>query len=308
MVEEKIVTPDENGEWHYTFNAPKYDEDGNKIQYTVVEVPLYNFIPTYDGYNIKNTYLPPVSLDPPILQKFVVGDPGAPSTRFEFLLRGENGEITFDQAGTFTYTITELNGGLQGWTYDTAVYTLTVTVTEENGKLVPTYTLTKDGQPASELVFTNHYERIVPPDETVISGVKIWNHGNNPNPPDSIIVYVYADGELYAQRKVTGQDGWSYVFEGLPKYGEDGHEIVYTIGEAPMRDYETKVEGYNLVNTYTPGANPGVPENPDGPQTGDTSRLGLWLALMAFSLAWLVCTALFGRVYRKRKDQDARRF
>ena len=93
VVEEKIVTPDENGEWHYTFNAPKYDEDGNKIQYTVVEVPLYNFIPTYDGYNIKNTYLPPVSLDPPILQKFVVGDPGAPSTRFEFLLRGENGEI-----------------------------------------------------------------------------------------------------------------------------------------------------------------------------------------------------------------------
>lgn len=100
---------------------------------------------------------------------------------------------------------------------------------------------------------------------------------------------------------------WHYTFN-APKYDEDGHEIVYTIGEAPMRDYETKVEGYNLVNTYTPGANPGVPENPDGPQTGDTSRLGLWLALMAFSLAWLVCTALFGRVYRKRKDQDARRF
>ena len=333
VVEEKVVTPDENGEWRYTFNAPKYDEDGNEIRYTVEEVPLYNFIPTYDGYDIKNTYLPPVALDPPILQKFVVGDPGAPNTKFEFLLRGANGapmpegsdgntkiltlngsgrleigKITFDRAGTFTYTITELNGGIQGWTYDTAVYTLTVTVTVENGKLVPSYVLTKDGQPASELVFTNNYERIVPPDETVISGVKIWNHGNNQNPPDSIIVYVYADGELYTQRKVTGQDGWSYVFEGLPKYGEDGHEIVYTIGEAPMRDYEIKVEGYNLVNTYTPGANPDVPENPDGPQTGDTSRLGLWLALMAFSLAGLVCTVLFGRAYRKRKDQNARHF
>ena len=326
VVEEKIVTPDENGEWHYTFNAPKYDAEGNIIQYTVEEVPLYNFIPTYEGYNIKNTYLPPVSLDPPILQKFAVGDPGAPDTRFEFLLRGEDGapmpegsdgntkiltlegsgeleigEITFDRAGTFTYTITELNGGIQGWTYDTAVYTLTVTVTAENGKLVPVYTLTKDGQPAGELVFTNTYERIVPPDETVISGEKTWNHGGNQNPPESIIVYVYADGELYEQRKVTAQDGWSYVFEGLPKFALDGHEIQYTIGEAPIRDYEMKVEVYHLVNTYVPGTNPEAPHSPGSPQSGDSEGSpGLWIGLAALALMSVLGIILLIR--RRRKN------
>lgn len=326
VVEEKTVTPDANGQWHYTFDAPKYDADGNEIHYTVQEVPIYNFIPTYDGYNIHNTYLPPVEMDPPILQKFVQGDPGAPGTKFEFLLRGENGapmpegsngntkiltitgsgqveigKITFDRAGTFTYTITELNGGIEGWTYDAAVYTLTVTVTEENGKLVATYALTKDGQPASELAFTNLYERVTPPDETVVSGSKTWNHGDNPNPPESIIVYIYADGKLYLQQEVTERSGWQYVFE-LPKYAADGHEIVYTVGEAPVKDYETQVDGYNLVNTYTPGANPGTPENPDGPQTGDHTLLWPWIVAMALSLAGLIAT----RQVRKPRGRRCR--
>ena len=319
VVEEKTVTPDENGQWHYTFDAPKYDADGNEIHYTVQEVPLYNFIPTYDGYHIHNTYLPPVAMDPPILQKIIQGDPGAPGTKFEFLLRGENGapmpegsdgntkiltmtgsgemeigEITFDRAGTFTYTITELHGGIEGWTYDAAVYTLTVTVTVENGRLVPTYTLTKDGQPASGLVFTNLYERVTPPDETVVSGIKTWNHGDNPNPPDEIIVYIYADGELYAQQQVTERSGWQYVFE-LPKYASDGHEIVYTVGEAPVKDYETQVEGYNLVNTYTPGANPGTPENPDTPQTGDNTLLWPWVLAMVLGFVGLIAARILSR-------------
>lgn len=330
VVEEKTVTPDQNGEWHYTFNAPKYDQAGNEIRYTVEEIPLYNFIPTYDGYNIKNTYLPPVAMDPPLIEKRLTGDAVAPNTRFEFLLRGENGApmpegsdgntkiltldgsgeleigmITFDRPGTFVYTVTELNGGMQGWTYDTAIYTMTVTVTVENGKLVPTYTLTKNGQFTDKLIFTNHYERTVPPDETVVSGIKSWNHGNNPerNRPDYIIVHVYADGELYAQRQVTAKDNWSYVFEGLPKYAKDGHEIVYTIGEASMQDYEMKVEGYNLVNTYAPEDNSGVQESPSGPQTGDSSKPRLWVALMALSIAGLVCNALISQAYSSHKKR-----
>lgn len=334
VVEEKTVTPDENGEWHYIFNAPKYDEAGNIIEYTVEEVPLYNFIPTYtneDGnLNILNTYIPPVSIDPPLIQKVVDGDPGAPSTKFEFLLKGsqgapmpvgsngntkiltldgsgelEIGKIIFDRAGTFTYTISELNGGIQGWTYDTATYTMTVTVVVENGKLVPHSILTKDGQSSSEIIFTNTYERIVSPDKTVVSGIKTWNHGNNSNPPDSIVVYVYADGELYAQRQVTAQDNWTFIFE-LPKYAKDGHEIQYTVGEALMRDYEVEVNGYNLVNTYEPGANPDkldVPDNPDNMQTGDNPNIWLWLVLMTCSLIGIVFTGILGRKRRMSKHR-----
>lgn len=321
VVEEITVTPDENGEWHYTFTAPKYDAQGNEITYTVEEVPLYNFIPSYDGYNIHNTYLPPVSIDPPILQKLVKGDPGALGTKFEFLLRGsegapmpegsdgntkiltmdgsgemEIGKITFDRPGTFIYTVTELNGGVQGWEYDTAVYTLTVTVTVESGRLVPHTVLTKNGETASALVFINTYERVTPPDKTVVSGRKTWNHGNNPNPPESIIVYVYADGVLCAQRQVTAGSDWAYVFE-LPKYAADGREIVYTIDEADVPGYDKAINGYDLVNTYHPATTP-EPGDPDGPQTGDRSNLGLWLAIMLCSLFGLIVTVLAGR--RKR--------
>ena len=56
VVEEITVTPDEHGEWHYAFTAPQYDADGKEIVYTVEELPVVGFIPSYDGFNILNTY------------------------------------------------------------------------------------------------------------------------------------------------------------------------------------------------------------------------------------------------------------
>ena len=47
-------------------------------------------------------------------------------------------KLTFNKPGTYTFTINELapNGGLGEWTYDAHTYALTVTVTDEGGKLV----------------------------------------------------------------------------------------------------------------------------------------------------------------------------
>ena len=39
------------------------------------------------------------------------------------------GEIVFEKAGVYTYTISELNTGADGWEYDNTIYTLTVAVT-----------------------------------------------------------------------------------------------------------------------------------------------------------------------------------
>ena len=43
--------------------------------------------------------------------------------------------LTFDQAGTYTYTVHEVSGDEDGITYDQANYPVTITVTDENGKL-----------------------------------------------------------------------------------------------------------------------------------------------------------------------------
>ncbi len=66
-------------------------------------------------------------------------------------------KLTFNKPGTYTFTINELapNGGLGEWTYDAHTYALTVTVTDEGGKLVAR----ADGTTGSEgFIFTNSYQ------------------------------------------------------------------------------------------------------------------------------------------------------
>ncbi|MFR1802934.1 MAG: Cna B-type domain-containing protein [Faecalispora jeddahensis] len=119
-----------------------------------------------------------------------------------------------------------------------------------------------------------------------VKGSKTWQHGDNPadKQPSSIIVEIYADGQLAAQRQVTARDGWKYAFE-MPRYAGDGHEIVYTVDEVEIPGYTAEINGYDIVNAYT-GATPESPApggddepgSPDGPQTGDTSHIGLYCA------------------------------
>ena len=89
---------------------------------------------------------------------------------FKFILKDENGNeietvsntgktfsfkaIHFDKVGTYTYTISEVNTNLGGVTYDTTVYTVVVTVTDDTatGKLVAKSSISENG-----FVFTNTY-------------------------------------------------------------------------------------------------------------------------------------------------------
>ncbi|MFQ9410400.1 MAG: Spy0128 family protein [Evtepia gabavorous] len=66
--------------------------------------------------------------------------------------------IIFTKAGTYQYEITEDEGDLNRVKYDTSVYTLSVTVTdnEERGLTVSNWSIKKNGKPADEIVFTNH--------------------------------------------------------------------------------------------------------------------------------------------------------
>lgn len=65
-------------------------------------------------------------------------------------------KLTFNKPGTYKFAINELapNGGLGEWTYDAHIYTLTITVNDEGGKLVAR----ADGATGSEgFIFTNRY-------------------------------------------------------------------------------------------------------------------------------------------------------
>lgn len=66
-------------------------------------------------------------------------------------------KLTFNKSGTYKFAMNELapNGGLGEWTYDAHTYNLTITVTDEGGKLVAR----ADGATGSEgFIFTNSYQ------------------------------------------------------------------------------------------------------------------------------------------------------
>lgn len=70
--------------------------------------------------------------------------------------------------------------------------------------------------------------------------------------PTQVTVNILADGEVIDRPvTVTAAEGWTKTVTDLPKY-QDGREIVYTIKEPPVPGYESKVEGYSIINIHTP--------------------------------------------------------
>ena len=89
--------------------------------------------------------------------------------------------------------------------------------------------------------------------------------------PDTINLQVKNGEEVIAERTVSKEDNWEYTFTGLPKYNDNGQEIVYTVDEEETKSgdlyYYTKEVG-NVINID--GTNSG---NTDEKQATITNRL-----------------------------------
>jgi pilin isopeptide linkage protein/LPXTG-motif cell wall-anchored protein len=137
------------------------DEDG-----TLVATPSYEGSQTF-----TNEYQPAAGSVVLQANKVLTGR-SLQAGEFSFVLKDENGEaietvnndgtgavnfsaITYDQAGTYTYTISEVAGNETGISYDDHVINVTVDVVDEDGTLVatPSYegsqTFTNEYQPAA---------------------------------------------------------------------------------------------------------------------------------------------------------------
>lgn len=234
------------------------------------------------------------------------------------------GSLRFDHVGTYYYKLEEMQWQWERWTMDPSVYTLIYQVTEQDGTLLVHRTIKKDGQIVEDiqtaqklktLAFVNRYEdpEAQKKDEVVIiSGEKKWSHRDNPatNWPTSVTIYIYGDGELVKELVVTEDSEWLYLQE-LPKYAEDGHEIVYTLGERPVSGYETQNQGYNIVNIYHSGEDTKDPGNDHGSgsfsatDTSDHNHAERYLLTMGMSLWGLILTIRMQREERKNRRKRA---
>ena len=83
-----------------------------------------------------------------------------------------------------------------------------------------------------------------------IAGEKVWDDADNRygKRPESITIYLLADGTNVEERTVTAQSGWKWSFENMPRY-RAGREITYTVAEEKVEGYTAEVRGYDVINT-----------------------------------------------------------
>ena len=264
----KVINDKEISEadgWKYSFTGlAKYDVNGNEIKYTVDESEVEKYTKQVNGYDIINTYTPPETID--ISGTKTWNDEGNKDKT-----RPEKITIYLLANGTQVDAkeISEKDGWKYSFTglakYDDNKQEIKYTVDESE---VEKYTKQINGY---DIVNTYTPDNPPTPETVDISGTKTWNDEGNKDKtrPEKITIYLLANGKQVDAKEISEKDGWKYSFTGLAKYDDNKQEIKYTVDESEVEKYTKQVNGYDIVNTYTP-------DNPPTPETIDISGTKTW--------------------------------
>ncbi|MCH4168458.1 MAG: Cna B-type domain-containing protein [Streptococcaceae bacterium] len=244
QIASKTVTADDN--WQYSFeNLPKF-ENGEAITYTITENSVAGYSTTTDGYDLTNSYTPGKT-SVTVTKAWVDNNnqDGIRPTSIKVQLYADGKEsgdpVELNAKNNWTTTFDNLAQKTKG-----KVIEYTVKETDETKG----YTETVDDSDKGNVIITNTHT----PKITAVSGTKTWSDSDNQDGirPDDITVNLLANGTQIASKTVTADDNWQYSFENLPKF-ENGEAITYTITENSVAGYSTTTDGYDLINSYTPG-------------------------------------------------------
>ena len=242
----KTVSANDQGEWKYTFdNLDTFDSTGKEITYSVSEVAIDGYTPTYDGMNVSNAYTPEKinvegtkTWDDADNQDGIRPDAVTVHLWADGKDTGKRANVTAD--GAWKYSFTDLDKFAAG-------EEIAYTVTED---AVDGYTTTIDG-----FNITNTHEVA----KRNVEVTKLWNDADNQDGvrPDKVTVHLFADGtdtgkSLEIEPAVDGS--WKGTFTGLDKF-KAGNEIAYTITEDAVDGYTTTISGsadtgYTVTNTH----------------------------------------------------------
>ena len=246
-IQNKDVKADQTGKWTYSFkDLPKYDNNGKEITYSVTEDTVAGYTAKVSGYNIENSYTPKkTSVTVTKSWDDANNQDGKRPDSVKVQLYGDGNKVGNEVEltdGNWTYTWNNLPEKKAG---KTIKYTVKEVGTAGG------YTTSYSDENQGNIVITNKHV----PETTSVEGQKTWDDSNNQDGkrPSEITVNLLKNGAPFKTATVQADaDGnWKYRFTDLPKY-ENGQEVKYSVTENAVEAYNTKIEGYNIKNSYTP--------------------------------------------------------
>jgi len=239
--EKETVTLTATDNWTHTFtNLDKYAADGHEIVYTVDETPVAGYAKDISGtaatgFTVKNTNTATINIP---VTKTWVGTAGTSAT-IKLLADGAEKEtVTLTAADNWTHTFSNLPK------FDTTDgHEIVYTVDEVD---VPNYTKGISGTAATGFTVTNTITGKVS-----VPVTKVWVGPQ----ASSAKVTLFADGVEKDSVTLNAANGWAHTFTNLDKYN-NGTEIVYTVTEEPIANYDSVVTGdaatgFKVTNTNT---------------------------------------------------------
>ncbi|SFC05219.1 Spy0128 family protein [Ruminococcus albus] len=162
-----VTVKDEGGEYKAVYSIEKNGEKADELKF----VNTYKPTPFETELEIEKQVEGNAPDEDEVYSFELTGKDGAPvpeNTTVEIEGAGKAvfGSWTYNEAGTYVYEVSEIAGSSNNCTYDKTVFTVTDTVTDEDGVLTVSREIADgDGKSVDGAVFVNIYEDDIPTDE-----------------------------------------------------------------------------------------------------------------------------------------------
>ena len=234
-------------------NLPKY-KNGTEIQYTVKENAISGYETeikqTSDSYAITNSHTPAVvTVSAVKVWDDANNQDGIRPSLIQVTLTGSDGSVrnaAITKNDGWTYQFKDLPQYKNGVKID---YTL-----QEANSNPYTYEIVK-GSDGYSFTITNNYV----PAAVNVPVTTVWDDDDNRDgirAKETAITLQGSNGKVY-QRIVTGKDDFATVFEDVPKFFDEGREVVYTVTQNEMNGYTANIANtdkytFQITNTHEP--------------------------------------------------------
>ncbi len=218
-------------DWKYLFaDLQKYDEEGVAYHYEVQEHAFDGYDSIVEGFDITNVRVGITSVEGTKTWK---DDNSADRPEMIKVNLLKNGVVEATQEVTKT----------SNWSYsfkDLAKY-------DENGAEYE-YAVKEQGVPGYKSEVNGFNITNIKSEQTSVNVTKGWKDDNAKDRPDSIKVNLLRNGEPIKEAIVTAKNEWTHDFTDLEAYDDEGIAYEYTIEEAEVAGYKTKMDGYDITN------------------------------------------------------------